>query len=356
MNNIDHILPIPKHNYRVLVRCFTYNQSAYIQDALNGFVMQKTNFPFVCLVMDDASTDGEQDVLRRWMESECDMSRAEIIDIQTSVVIIAPHKNNTFCSFAFYLLKQNLYNDYNRKLMYVTPWREKCKYEAMCEGDDYWIDPLKLQKQVDFLEANPEYGMCYSNFNIYFQQTGITWYDNFTKRPDKFPMKYNTPEEFILRKGYVCPPSWLYRKESLPKSTLESLDGTFVWFTHFLCTTKVFVFMDVMATYRVCAESASHSADYEKLYRRSWNLYTTQCKLIDCYKLDHELKKRCEINFFKENLVQFILHDKKDDIVRAKKVLSGLESARDRILFFLTNVPGGKYLLQLVYYCRSIVR
>ena len=198
--------------------------------------------------------------------------------------------------------------------------------------------------------------MCYSNFNIYFQQTGITWYDNFTKRPDKFPMKYNTPEEFILRKGFVCPPSWLYRKESLPKSTLESLDGTFVLFTHFLCTTKVFVFMDVMATYRVCAESASHSTDYEKLYRRSWNLYTTQCKLIDCYKLDHELKKRCEINFFKENLVQFILHDKKDDIVRAKKVLSGLESARDRILFFLTNVPGGKYLLQLVYYCRSIVR
>ena len=315
----------------VSIACITYNQEQYIRQCLDGFVMQKTNFNYEIVIHDDASSDLTPSIIREYCAKYPEL-------------------------FVPILQTENKYKEGKGILApYVFP---KCqgKYIALCEGDDYWIDPLKLQKQVDFLEANPEYGMCYSNFNIYFQQTGITWYDNFTKRPDKFPMKYNTPEEFILRKGFVCPPSWLYRKESLPKSTLESLDGTFVLFTHFLCTTKVFVFMDVMATYRVCAESASHSTDYEKLYRRSWNLYTTQCKLIDCYKLDHELKKRCEINFFKENLVQFILHDKKDDIVRAKKVLSGLESARDRILFFLTNVPGGKYLLQLVYYCRSIVR
>ena len=163
--DIDNInYPAPKQEYKVLVRCFTFNQSKYIEDALNGFAMQKTNFPFTCLVVDDASTDGEQEVIKPWMERECDMSRAEIIDIPTSVVIIVPHKTNISCTFAFYLLKNNLYKAKEEKMRHVTPWREKCEYEALCEGDDYWIDPLKLQKQVDFLDSNVEYSCCHTGF------------------------------------------------------------------------------------------------------------------------------------------------------------------------------------------------
>ena len=167
MGNINY--PAPKQEYKVLVRCFTFNQSKYIEDALNCFSMQHTNFPFVCLVMDDASTDGEQEVIKAWMERECDMSTAEIIDIATSIVVIVPHKINTSCTFAFYLLKHNLYGTGDKKMNHVYPWREMCEYEAICEGDDYWIDPLKLQKQVDFLDENPEYGMCYSRCD-YFNQ------------------------------------------------------------------------------------------------------------------------------------------------------------------------------------------
>ena len=81
--------PIIQQDFKVLIRCFTYNQCKYIEDALNGFAMQKTNFPFVCLVMDDASTDGEQDVIKAWMERECDMRKAEKLDISTAIVIIA---------------------------------------------------------------------------------------------------------------------------------------------------------------------------------------------------------------------------------------------------------------------------
>lgn len=154
--------PAPKQEYKVLVKCCTYNQSKYIEDALNGFAMQQTNFPFVCLVMDDASTDGEQEVIKKWMERECDMSRAETIDISTSIVIIVPHKTNLSCTFAFYLLKQNLYGT-GKKDKYIDPWREKCEYEALCEGDDYWIDPLKLQKQVDFMDDNLDYSLCFHN-------------------------------------------------------------------------------------------------------------------------------------------------------------------------------------------------
>ena len=156
----------PKQDLKVLVRCFTYNQSKYIEDALNGFAMQQTNFPFVCLVMDDCSTDGEQEVIKAWMQRECDMEKSEVIEIPTSVVFIVPHKTNTSCSFAFYLLKQNLYKYNNIKADLVRPWRRLSNYEALCEGDDYWIDNTKLQKQVDYLDANPKCGLVYTKANI----------------------------------------------------------------------------------------------------------------------------------------------------------------------------------------------
>ena len=149
--NFDNInYPAPKQEYKVLVRCSTFNQSKYIKDALNGFAMQQTDFPFVCLVMDDASTDREQEVIKKWMESECNMSKAETIDIPTSVVIIVPHKTNAFCTFTFYLLKQNLYGTDDRKMNHVYPWREKCEYEALCFHSAFLKKEIKDNYNLDF--------------------------------------------------------------------------------------------------------------------------------------------------------------------------------------------------------------
>lgn len=151
----------PKNEYKVIVKTITFNHSKYIQDTLNGTAMQKTNFPFVNVVLEDNSTDGEQDVIKFWIERECDMNLAEYYDIPTANLIIVPHKANHNCTFAIYFHKENLFRQKEKREEQVNPWREKCEYEAMCEGDDYWIDPLKLQKQVDFLETNPEYSMCF---------------------------------------------------------------------------------------------------------------------------------------------------------------------------------------------------
>lgn len=156
----------PKQNYKVLVNCMTYNQSMYIEDALNGFAMQKTDFPFVCLVMDDASTDGEQEVIKAWMERECDMGKAENVEIEKSFVTIVPHKSNSNCTFAFYFLKENLYRSVAKKMCMLTPWHEHCEYEAFCEGDDYWISVEKLQMQVGILDNHPDYSMCFHNSYI----------------------------------------------------------------------------------------------------------------------------------------------------------------------------------------------
>lgn len=149
----------PKQDYKVLVRCFTFNHSKYIEDTLKSFAMQQTAFPFVCLVVDDCSTDGEQEVIKSWMEHECDMRRAECIEIELSNIILVPHKTNVNCTFAFYFLKQNLYGT-SKKIPLVTPWREHSEYLALCEGDDYWTDARKLQRQCDVMDNNKECVMC----------------------------------------------------------------------------------------------------------------------------------------------------------------------------------------------------
>lgn len=159
----------PTKDYKVLVRCFTYNQSKYIEDALNGFAIQKTDFSFVCLVMDDASTDGEQEVIKAWMERECDLTQAENVEIEKSFIILVPHKTNSSCTFAFYFLKENLYGK-GTKMPLVNPWRERCEYEALCEGDDYWTDPYKLQVQYDYMRTHPDCSMCYTMCKVYYEK------------------------------------------------------------------------------------------------------------------------------------------------------------------------------------------
>lgn len=151
MNNIY----TPKQDYKVLVSCMTYNQSKYIEDALNGFAMQQTDFPFVCLVIDDASSDGEQDVIKEWIRKECDMDNAEYSEIPESHIIMVRNKRNHNCIFAFYFLTKNLYGN-PRKNEIITSWGKKCKYMAFCEGDDLWTSPNKLQEQHDTLENHPE--------------------------------------------------------------------------------------------------------------------------------------------------------------------------------------------------------
>lgn len=167
MSNRD----LPIKNYKALINCMTYNQSIYIEDALNGFAMQNTNFPYVCLVMDDASTDGEQAVIKSWIEKECDLPKAVRYDIPESEVIIVPHKTNLSCVFAFYFLKENLFNT-DKKEFILKDWRAHSYYEAFCEGDDYWVNPLKLEKQVEFMDTHPEVDICAHSWYILDSFTG----------------------------------------------------------------------------------------------------------------------------------------------------------------------------------------
>ncbi|WP_413531700.1 glycosyltransferase [Empedobacter brevis] len=125
MNNVNKIT--------VSICCITYNHELFIEQCIEGFLIQKCNFNFEVLIHDDASTDSTQKIIKEYQKKY-----PEIIKpiFQTE-------------------------NQYSKDVGGINARynfsRAKGKYIALCEGDDYWTDPLKLQRQVDFLEENEEY-------------------------------------------------------------------------------------------------------------------------------------------------------------------------------------------------------
>ncbi|RLA52874.1 MAG: glycosyltransferase family 2 protein [Gammaproteobacteria bacterium] len=121
----------------VSVCCTTFNHENYIGEAIDSFLMQKTNFPFEIIVRDDCSTDRTSSILRDYVHKYPDLIKP-IYEAE---------------------------NQYSKgvKAMPVVYKKAVGAYFALCEGDDYWTDPLKLQKQVNFLQKNAEYVVTYSD-------------------------------------------------------------------------------------------------------------------------------------------------------------------------------------------------
>jgi hypothetical protein len=145
----------------------TYNQAPYIEDAMNGFTMQETNFPFVCCIVDDASADGEPEVINNYLKAHFDLDDVSIVRREETTdynLIFARHMTNRNCYFAVLFLKYNHYSNQEKKqkkFSYISKWIDNARYIALCEGDDYWIDDLKLQRQVDLLDSDSNCSLCY---------------------------------------------------------------------------------------------------------------------------------------------------------------------------------------------------
>ena len=136
----------------VTVWCLAYNQKDFIRDALDGFVMQKTTFPFEVIVHDDASTDGTTTIVQEYARQYPDIIKPVI-----------ETENQWQKGGLKYII--NIMNDNYRN----------GKYIAFCEGDDYWTAPQKLQQQVDFLENHPEYSMCFHSAKKKYETNTRAW-------------------------------------------------------------------------------------------------------------------------------------------------------------------------------------
>lgn len=211
----------------VAIRCTVFNHEPYLRDCLEGFVMQQTNFPFVAIVYDDASTDNSATIIREYAEKYPD--------------IIKPIYETE--------------NQYSKgdgslgRIMSAAIDATSAKYVAMCEGDDYWIDPYKLQKQVDFMEANPDYSMCFHKVNTLIHSTSEIK-DEFIVRD----MPGTSTIVDLAQGNYIHTPSVLYRKENLDLTKYQSMKpcmpGDYVMWMLLAEKGKIYKFDEPMAIYR----------------------------------------------------------------------------------------------------------
>lgn len=206
---------------KVSVCTITYNQAAYIREALDSFLEQQTLFDFEIVVADDASSDGTREILETYKAKYPDKIRLLL------------HENNIGMVPNFFSAIQACVGD----------------YIALCEGDDYWISKNKLQVQADLLDRHPEYAICFHKARIVF--SGIEPFD--------FPdYNANTPEvtgfKDLVKGNYIHTPTCMFRNHLFPQVP-DSFLGLKIgdWPLHLLNSLKgdIFFMDQEMAAYRV---------------------------------------------------------------------------------------------------------
>lgn len=221
----------------VAIKCLVYNHESYLRDCLEGFVMQKTNFRYVVVVHDDVSTDGSVAIIREYEEKYPEIFRPIY------------EKVNQWS-------KQDGSLD---RVMDEALDASGAKYVALCEGDDYWTDPLKLQMQVDFLEAHPDYSMCFHAAKVKLE--GVHKEHIGAKCENLETREYKTNDMFA---SWIVPTaSIVYRREPVHNFKLIHQE----WLTRrdislvLTCTHigRVWGFEEQMSVYRMQPQSVSHN-------------------------------------------------------------------------------------------------
>lgn len=207
-------------NIIVSVSCITYNHAKYIRQCLDGILMQKADFQYEILIHDDASTDGTDDIIREYA--------------QKYPTIIKP-----------IFEKENQYSKGVPISATFNYPRAEGKYIALCEGDDYWTDPYKLQKQVDFLNNHPDYAMCFHDCYIRNETQNEFYHEEIQDRD------YSVKE--LFSKWIVPTASMLLKKECVLEISpdIRIINGDIRVVLSCFAHGKVRGMKDKMSAYRV---------------------------------------------------------------------------------------------------------
>ena len=256
----------------------TYNHENFIAQAIEGVVMQKTKFIFDLIISDDYSTDNTSLIIKEYKKKFPD--------------IIKPiFRNHNIGSI------NNFIDTFN----YCTG-----KYIALCEGDDFWTDPYKLQKQVDFLEANPEYGMVYTGIQVVDSNNNIIFEDN-SKKPSG-EIFYD-----LLKSAFIVTCSTCFRRELANeaikhsfKNNLKCMFDYWLWL-HIAIRSKVHYISDITSAYRSHSGGVSKVKGFfkeilplavldavlyktinfpEKSFKKKWELYINYCRALTASALN----------------------------------------------------------------------
>jgi len=209
-----------KQSPLVSISCITYNHHDYIRRCLDGFVMQKTSFDFEVLIHDDCSTDGTTEIIKEYEQKYPKLIRP-IYEVENQWV--KGRRGSNIFNFP----------------------RAKGKYITMCEGDDYWNDPLKLQKQVDILEMHPEYSCCTHQSIIV--RDGVET-DEFFANLDKSKNVYTLKD--VLGDRLFHTASYMFRNNSLLLNIPKVVSGDKLLIQILGCIGDIYYIPETMSVYR----------------------------------------------------------------------------------------------------------
>lgn len=263
----------------------TYNQKQYIKECINGALLQNLRFNFEIIINDDNSTDGTSVICNQFLNEN-----SEIV--------------------SYYRNEQNL--------GMVRNWiaslnRCKGKYIAMCEGDDYWTDPNKLQRQVDFLEANPDYNVCFHR--VYYKMDGreglVLSQLNTSEKEETYSIKD------LANENIIHTPSVVYRNgliKEFPSWFNTSPVGDYV--LHLLNAKKGLIkyFPQAMAVYRIHGSGIWSTKNIGDTHPKWLNLLD---KLIR-----EDFEEQTIVNFLKQKdrrlneYISWLLVEKKYDLIK----------------------------------------
>lgn len=225
------------NKFFVSIVMITYGHEKYIEEAINGVLMQECNFDIELIISNDCSPDKTDQVIQTIMETHPKSS---------SVRYISHEKNLGMMPNFLFTLQQ-----------------AKSKYIAICEGDDYWTDPLKLQKQVDFLEGNPDYTFSVGIVDMLIEKTGKiikrkehvdpNKNDTYTLK-DYLKAPFSQTSSFMFRNGYDTFPDWFQNVHAGDQSLVVIKTGI---------VGKIKYHNELFSIYRVNDKSISYSVSYD---------------------------------------------------------------------------------------------
>lgn len=315
-----------QYKYMVYVGCMTYNHAPYIKETLDGFCGQQTTFPYVCGIIDDASTDGEPTLLRQYLHDYFEIKEPALVkkkETDDYIMVFARHKENVNCYFVVYFLKYNHYQAGKKpKLPYVSQWLYGSKYYAICEGDDYWTDPQKLAKQVKILESDSEIGLCYASAKVYDEDS-----HSFSKE-----IKGHGFESFEqqLLWNYiptltVCMRTDLRKRYEIEKRSWEEAKtwkmGDYPVWLWFCLNSKVSFLDEVVAVYRVSPGTASRPKTLAEQKAFADSTYSIQMHFAKLAKADSKITDKIEMDSKKRLAYTYINNGEyKEGLAEAKKL------------------------------------
>lgn len=279
----------------ITIFCLTYNHASFIEDALRGFLIQKTSYTYKIFVFDDASTDGTSEILRKYEKQYPDL-----LD-----VCISPY---------------NIYKNPERPSILQKLYEEHIEgeYVAWCEGDDCWIDEEKLQLQLDYMKSHPECSIT---------AHGSKWID-YKKNEEKeyrpyHEDRYLTPHEVIVQPyGNLSTASLVMRKEvffredKYPKCDVGDIPRQL----YGLYKGKIFYFNRIMSLYRYM-HTNSWSSRYDENAVMMWKHKFIMADFFVQYDIYTEYRYHSDIKIkIKECLYNRHMKDKKIPMRQVKKI------------------------------------